>query len=359
MNKLIISTTLFLSQQNWTYRLKIHKEMKAIVYKKYGPPNVAELTDVVKPIPKENEVLVKVYTSTVNRTDAGLRSAQYFISRFFTGLIRPKNQILGCEFAGCIEQVGDKVTLFKIGDRVFGFKDNGAGGHAEFLTIKETDAIGTIPKELSYLEAAPITEGAHYALNNIRAALVKDGQNVLVNGATGAIGSAAVQLLKHYGATVTAVCNSKNKELVKSLGADFIIDYETSDFTETDKKFDFIFDAVGKSSFQKCKPLLCKKGVYISTELGKYSANIFLALITPIFKGKKVLFPLPVMNKEVIQLLSNLVEHGKFMPLIDRVYEMQQIVEAYTYVESKQKLGNVVLEIVENTNKKDLGLIAT
>lgn len=333
--------------------------MKAIVYKKYGPPNVAELTDVVKPIPKENEVLVKVYTSTVNRTDAGLRSAQYFISRFFTGLIRPKNQILGCEFAGCIEQVGDKVTLFKIGDRVFGFKDNGTGGHAEFLTIKETDAIGTIPKELSYLEAAPITEGAHYALNNIRAALVKDGQNVLVNGATGAIGSAAVQLLKHYGATVTAVCNSKNKELVKSLGADFIIDYETSNFTETDKKFDFIFDAVGKSSFQKCKPLLCKKGVYISTELGKYSANIFLALITPIFKGKKVLFPLPVMNKEVIQLLSNLVEHGKFMPLIDRVYEMQQIVEAYTYVESKQKLGNVVLEIVENTNKKDLGLIAT
>ncbi|TBO43619.1 NAD(P)-dependent alcohol dehydrogenase [Pedobacter kyonggii] len=333
--------------------------MKAIVYKKYGPPNVAELTDVVKPIPKENEVLVRVYASTVNRTDAGLRSAQYFISRFFTGLMRPKNQILGCEFAGCIEQIGDKVTLFKIGDRVFGFKDNGAGGHAEFLTIKETDAIGTIPKELSYLEGAPITEGAHYALNNIRAATVKEGQNVLVNGATGAIGSAAVQLLKYYGATVTAVCNSKNKELVKSLGADFIIGYETSDFTKTDKKFDFIFDAVGKSSFQKCKPLLCKKGVYISTELGKYSANIFLALITPIFKKKKVLFPLPVMNKEIIQLLSNLVEHGKFIPLIDRVYKMPQIVEAYTYVESKQKLGNVVLKIAENTNKNDLGLIAT
>jgi len=321
--------------------------MKAIVYKKYGPPNVATLIDVIKPTPKENEVLVKVYASTVNRTDAGLRSAQYFISRFFTGLIRPKNQILGCEFAGCIAQIGDKVTLFKIGDRVFGYNDTDAGGHAEFLTIKETDAIETIPKQLSYLEAAPITEGAHYALNNIRAALVKEGQNVLVNGATGAIGSAAVQLLKYYGAVVTAVCNSKSKELVKSLGADFIIDYETSDFTKTDKRFDFIFDAVGKSSFQKCKPMLSKKGIYISTELGKYSANIFLALITPIFKGKKVLFPLPVMNKDVIQTLSNLVESGHFMPVIDRVYEMQQIVEAYTYVESQQKIGNVILKITD------------
>ena len=327
--------------------------MKAIVYKKYGPPNVAELTDVIKPIPKENEVLVKVYASTVNRTDSGLRSAQYFISRFFTGLIRPKNQILGSEFAGCIEQIGDKVTLFKRGDRIFGYNDTSAGGHAEFLTIRETDAIETIPKQLSYLEAAPITEGAHYALNNIRVASVKEGQNVLVNGATGAIGSAAIQLLKYYGAIVTAVCNSKNKELIKSLGADFIIDYETSDFTKTDKKFDFIFDAVGKSSFQKCRPLLCKKGIYISTELGKYSANIFLALITPIFKGRKVLFPLPVMNKEVIQLLSELIEQGKFMPVIDRVYEMPQIVEAYTYVESKQKVGNVVLKIAGNVDKTD------
>lgn len=325
--------------------------MKAIVHKKYGPPSVAQLIDIVKPIPKENEVLVKVYASTVNRTDAGLRSAEYFISRLFTGLIRPNNQILGCEFAGCIAQIGKKVTLFKVGDRVFGYNDTQAGGHAEFLTIKETDAIRVIPKQLSYLEAAPITEGAHYALSNIKAAWVKDGQNVLVNGATGAIGSAAVQLLKYYGAIVTAVCSSKNKELVRSLGADFIIDYETSDFTKTDKKFDFIFDAVGKSSFRKCRPLLCKKGIYTSTELGKYAANIFLALITPIFKGKKVLFPLPVMNKEVLEFLSNLIERGKFMPVIDRVYEMQQIVEAYTYVESKQKVGNVVLKIMESADK--------
>lgn len=321
--------------------------MKAIVYKKYGPPSVAALTAIAKPLPKENEVLVKVYASTVNRTDAGLRSAQYFISRFFTGLLRPKNQILGCEFAGCVEQIGDRVTLFKKGDRVFGFNDTSAGGHAEFLVIKETDAIETIPKQLSYLAAAPITEGAHYALNNIKRAGVKQGQNVLVNGATGAIGSAAVQLLKYYGAIVTAVCHSAHTELVKSLGADFVIDYQTSDFTKSDRKYDFVFDAVGKSSFQKCRPLLCKKGIYISTELGKYAANIFLALITPIFDGKKVLFPLPVMNKAVIQTLKDLVEKGYFMPVIDREYEMQQIVEAYTYVESQQKIGNVVLKIGE------------
>lgn len=321
--------------------------MKAIVYRKYGPPQVAELVEVEKPKPKGNEVLIKVYASTVNRTDAGFRSAQYFISRFFTGLLKPKNQILGCEFAGCVEEVGNEVTFFKKGYRVFGFNDSQAGGHAEYLTINENDAIALIPNQLSYLEAAPISEGAHYALGNIKAAGVKNGQQVLVNGATGAIGSAAVQLLKYYGAVVTAVCNTKNKELVKSLGADEIIDYQISDFTKTDKKFDFIFDAVGKSSFKKCKPLLNKKGIYISTELGKYSANIFLALITPLFFGKKVMFPLPVMNKEIIQHLRELVEMGSFMPVIDRVYDMEQIVEAYTYVETKEKVGNVILKIVD------------
>ncbi|TKC08946.1 NAD(P)-dependent alcohol dehydrogenase [Pedobacter frigoris] len=320
--------------------------MKAVVYKKYGPPQVAELAEVAKPVPKRNEVLVKVHASTVNRTDAGYRSAQYFISRFFTGLLRPKNQILGCEFAGCVEEIGAGVTLFEKGDRVFGFNDASAGGHAEFLTIAETDAITLIPKQLSYIAAAPIAEGAHYALGDIRAAGVTKGQLVLVNGATGAIGSAAVQLLKYFGATVTATCATKNKELVKSFGADHIIDYETSDFTNTEQKFDFIFDAVGKSSFKKCKPLLRKQGIYISTELGRYSANIFLALITPVFKGKKVMFPLPTMNKEVIQFLKDLVEKGSFVPVIDRIYNMEQIVEAYTYVESKQKVGNVVLQIV-------------
>ncbi|MGM0582144.1 MAG: NAD(P)-dependent alcohol dehydrogenase [Bacteroidota bacterium] len=321
--------------------------MKAIVYTKYGPPEVAKLMEVPKPKPKENEVLVKVYSSTVNRTDAGFRSANYFISRFFTGLLRPKNQILGCEFSGVIEEVGQGVTKFIIGDKVFGFNDKSNGGHGEYLTIAETEAIASIPDGLGFDEAAALTEGSHYALVNIRAAKVKTGQKVLVYGATGAIGSAAVQLLKHFGAIVTAVCNTKNIELVKSLGADSIIDYQTQDFTKTEVKFDLIFDAVGKSSYGQCKPLLTEKGIYVSTELGKNCENIFYALTTSFSKGKRLLFPIPTITEEDVKFLKELVQNGEFKPVIDRKYKMEEIVEAYKYVESGQKTGNVVLKIVE------------
>jgi len=277
--------------------------MKAIVYTTYGPPEVARLTDVAKPVPKDNEILVKVYASTVNRTDAGFRSAEYFISRFWSGLFRPKYQVLGCEFAGMVEETGKGVTTFSKNDKVFGFNDKSFGGHGEFLTMAETDAVTTIPEGIPFDVAAAITEGAHYALCDIRAAKVKPGQQVLVYGATGAIGSAAVQLLKHFGATVTAVCNSKNVELVKTLGADTVIDYQTQDFTKTNNLFDFIFDAVGKSSLKQCKPLLAQKGIYISTELGKNGVNILLALTTPIGGGKKLLFPLPTINKKDVIFL--------------------------------------------------------
>lgn len=196
--------------------------MKAIIYTKYGPPEVAKLSEVPKPVPKDNEILVKVYASTVNRTDAGFRSAEYFISRFWSGLLRPKYKVLGCEFAGIVEATGKDVTTFSKNDKVFGFNDKSFGGHGEYLTIAETDAVTTIPEGIPFDVAAAITEGAHYALCDIRAAKVKPGQQVLVYGATGAIGSAAVQLLKHFGATVTAVCNSKNVALVKALGADTV-----------------------------------------------------------------------------------------------------------------------------------------
>lgn len=321
--------------------------MKAIVYTKYGPPEVAKLMEVSKPIPKDNEVLIKVFASTVNRTDSGFRSAEYFISRFWSGLLRPKYQILGCEFAGIIEEIGKNVTTFKKGDKVFGYNDKTFGGHGEFLTIAENDAITILPNNLNFDEAAPITEGAHYALNDIKASKIENGQNVLVYGATGAIGSAAVQLLKHFGTKVTAVCNTKNVELVKSLGADIVIDYQTQDFTKTENKFHFIFDAVGKSSFRQCKPLLTEKGIYISTELGKNAENIFFALTTPIWGGKKVLFPIPTINKEDVIFLKGLVEKGEYKPVIDRQYKLDQIVEAYKYVESGQKKGNVVIKIVE------------
>lgn len=319
--------------------------MKAIVFKEYGPPEVAQLMEVEKPIPRKNEVLVKVHASTVNRTDCGFRSAAYFVSRFWTGLIKPKIQILGCEFAGVVEEIGPEVRKFKVGDRVFGFDDHHFGGHGEFLTIRESKAITHIPDKLTFKEAAPLTEGAHYALNNIKAAKVQMDQNVMVYGASGAIGSAAVQILEHYGAQVTAVCGTQNVELVSSLGATRVLDYQTEDFTQTDEPYDFIFDAVGKLSFNECKPILSPKGIYISTELGKRAENIFLALTTPLFGGKKVKFPIPVMDKNKIEYLRHLAEKGKFRPVIDRTYRMEDIVEAYRYVESGQKVGNVILEI--------------
>lgn len=326
--------------------LSITEIMKAIVYTKYGPPEVAELKEVPKPSPQENEVLVKVHASTVNRTDAGFRSAEYFISRFWSGLFRPKIQILGCEFSGVIEEIGKGVTKFKQGDKVFGFNDKTWGGHAEYLCIAESAALATIPSGISFGTAAALTEGAHYALVDIRAAKVQAGQNVLVNGGTGAIGSAAVQILNHFGAQVTAVCNTKNVTLVKSLGADTVIDYQTKDFRQTNSKFDFIFDAVGKSSFGECKPLLTEKGIYISTELGKNGENILFALTTARSKGKKLLFPMPYITKEDVEFIKTLVEKGEFKPVIDRSYKLEQIVEAYHYVGSGQKTGNVVIEVM-------------
>lgn len=321
--------------------------MKAIVHTRYGPPEVAKVSEVPRPSPKKMEVLVKVYASTVNRTDSGFRSAEYFVSRFWSGLFKPKYQTLGCEFAGVIEEIGPDVQNFNKGDRVFGYNDETFGGHAEFLTISEDKAVETIPGNLTFEEAAPILEGAHYALSNIRASKIESGEKAMVYGATGAIGSAAVQILRYLGVTVTAVCNTKNVDLVKSLGADAVIDYQTRDFTQTEEKYHFIFDAVGKTSFEACKPLLTDKGIYVSTELGKNAENIFLALFSPLFKGRKVIFPIPSIDKQDVLFLKQLVAEGKFKPVIDRTYRLEEIVEAYTYVESGQKTGNVVLKVVE------------
>ncbi len=320
--------------------------MRAIIHTEYGPPEVASLMEVAKPVPNDIEVLIKVHATTVNRTDCGFRSAEYFISRFFSGLFKPKYRTLGNEFAGVIVEIGKDVTSFNIGNNVFGYNDKKFGAHAEYMTMRQDDPIATMPNNLSFMEAAPITEGGHYALCDIRAAKVKSGQHVMIYGATGAIGSAAVQLVKYFGAQVTAVCNTKNIDLIKSLGADIVVDYTTQDFTNTDQKFDFIFDAVGKSSFGQCKPLLNKKGTYISTELGKNAENIFLALITPVFGGRKVLFPIPTISREDVVFLKELVETGRYKPVIDRQYKLEDIVDAYRYVESGQKTGNVVIRLI-------------
>lgn len=319
--------------------------MKAIIHTHYGSPEVLKLAEVPIPIPRANEVLIKVFATTVNRTDCGFRSAEYFISRFFSGLFRPKNQILGNEFAGEIETVGMYVKSFQPGDRVFGYNDTTFGAHAEYMVMAEDGPIAKMPAGLTFEEAAPITEGGHYALCDISAAKVSPGQKVLVNGATGAIGSAAVQLCRYFGAEVTAVCATEYLKLLKSLGASRVIDYTQEDFTTINETFDFVFDAVGKSSFGQCKPILKSKGIYISTELGKGGQNPLLALITPVLGGKKLLFPIPIISKEDVIFLKELVETGQYKPVIDRYYSLEQIVEATRYVESGQKIGNVVIKI--------------
>jgi NADPH:quinone reductase-like Zn-dependent oxidoreductase len=259
--------------------------------------------------------------------------------------LKPKNQILGNEFAGIVAEIGSEVTGFKIGDKVFGYNDKTFGTHAEYVCLNEKSNLALIPKNIEINQAAAICEGAHYALCDIRAAKVKAGDEVLVYGATGAIGSSAVQLLKHFGAHVTAVCNTQNVDLMLSLGADKVIDYQKEDYTQSPEKFDLIFDAVGKSSFKIGKKVLKERGIYISTELGKHGANVWLALLTPIFSKKKVLFPIPFIYLEDVQFLAGLVLVNEFKPLIDRTYSMEEIVEAYQYVESAQKVGNVLLEI--------------
>jgi len=320
--------------------------MKAVVCTKYGPPEVLQFKEVEEPVPKEDEVLIKVHAATVNRTDCALLRAKPFVIRFVTGIFKPKKQIPGTEFAGEIEAVGENVTSFKVGDRVFGFDDIGSGSHAEYMTISEDKALTTIPGDMTYRQAAASTEGAHYAYNFIKKVNLKSGQRILVNGATGAIGSAAVQLLNCYGANVTAVCRGKHFELVESLGANEVIDYTQEDFTECDRTYSFIFDTVGKSSFAKCKPLLEPGGAYISSELGYMAQNLFFALTTPILSNKKVKFPLPTDCRGSVLFLKQLIEEGRFKAVIDREYPLERIVEAYTYVERGQKIGNVVVTII-------------
>jgi len=327
--------------------------MKAIVYTKYGPPDVLQLKEVEKPTAKDNEVLVRIYATTVNRTDCATIRAIPFFARLFTGIFKPKKQIPGTEFAGKIEEIGKNVKSLKVGDKVFGFDDQGSGSHAQYMTISEDKAI-TIPNNTTYEQAAASTEGAHYAYNFIKKINIKSGQKILVNGATGAIGSAAVQLLKYFNVNITAVCNTKNIELVKSLGANKVIDYTKEDFTKDEEKYNFVFDAVGKSSFAKCKPLLQSGGIYMSSDLGYMAQNIFLPLITPIIKpmigNKKTVFPMPTDIRGSLLLIKKLIEQGKFKAVIDRKYPLEQIVEAYRYVEKGQKTGNVIITVYSDVS---------
>lgn len=315
--------------------------MKAIINTEYGSADVLKLQEIEKPTPKSNEVLVKVYATTVNRTDTGLRSAEYFISRLFTGLFKPRFHTLGSEFAGVIEQIGENVTSFKVGDEIFGLSTSNFGTHAEYLAIPESASIALKPKNLSFYEAACICEGPYLALNYLTKFKIDSTTKILVNGTSGSIGSSGLQLAKYFGAEVTAVTDTKNVALAKTLGADFVVDYTKEDFTSTDKKFDLVFDAVGKSSFFKCKKLLKENGTYFSTELGYLSQNVYLPLFT-----KKIIFPIPKDTKEQVEFFKDLAEKGHLRAIIDRQYTLEEVAEAHRYVEKGMKVGSVSIKVV-------------
>ncbi|MGH2704889.1 MAG: NAD(P)-dependent alcohol dehydrogenase [Actinomycetota bacterium] len=318
--------------------------MRAVVYDRYGPPEVLRLADVERPVPKKDEVLVKVHATTVNRTDTGFRSAEYFISRFITGLVRPRRKILGSELAGEVEAVGAAVTEFGVGDRVFGVSVRG-GAHAEFVCVRQSGPLAHMPTGMTFEEAAAVCDGVILALAYLKRLQLSRGRKILVYGASGSMGTAGVQLAKYFGADVTAVCNTKNVELVKSLGADDVIDYEREDFTKKGETYDVIFDAVGKLTFKHCKGSLKPGGKYAVTDLGLHSQNPFLALWTWPFADKKVLFPIPRYTKQDVVFLKGLIEARKYRAVIDQTYQLEDVVEATRYVETGQKTGNVVLNV--------------
>jgi NADPH:quinone reductase-like Zn-dependent oxidoreductase len=318
--------------------------MRAAVHDRYGPAEVQRIEEVARPVPKDDEVLVRIHAATVTRTDTGVRSAKPMLIRLFFGLRRPKQRILGTELAGEIEAVGSAVTKFAVGDRVFGSTSSfQSGAHAEYIAMKETAPLAHMPVSMTFEEAAAVTDGAILALMCLEAGHIHKGQKMLIYGASGAIGTAGVQLAKYFEADVTAVCNTKNVELVRSLGADRVIDYTQEDFTNNGETYDVIFDAVGKHSFMKSKGSLKPGGVYVATDGFR---NFFLALWTSRIGDRKTIFPIPPhYTQKNVEFLKKLIEAGKFRAVIDRSYPLEEVVEATRYVETQQKTGNVVLTI--------------
>ncbi|HXH96938.1 MAG TPA: NAD(P)-dependent alcohol dehydrogenase [Gaiellaceae bacterium] len=319
--------------------------MKAVVHDRYGPPDVLRLEEVERPVPADDEVLVRVRATTVNRTDCGVRAAKPFIVRGFTGLLRPKRKILGSELAGDVEAVGAAVHEFEIGDEVFGVNADARGAHAEYVCVREEAPLAHKPAGMSFEQAAAVCDGVILALATLRQADLHPGRSILVYGASGSIGTAAVQMARHFDAEVTAVCNTKNVELVRSLGADEVIDYTRDDFTENGKTYDAIFDAVGKHSFGRCRRSLKPGGTFFTTDLGFFAQNPLLVLATRWSSGKKVRLPVPRYTKEDVLFLKELVEAGRYRAVIDRSYPLERVVDATRYVETEQKTGNVVLTV--------------
>lgn len=320
--------------------------MKAIICTAYGPPEVLQLQEIAKPIPKANEILIKVHAGTVTPSDGAFRKGNPFIVRLIYGLTKPRLATQGVEFAGEIEAIGNAVTAFKAGDSVFGMSVDRFGAHAEYLVLPEDKVISLKPTNATFEETVGICDGATTALTFLRdVAKVQLGQKVLINGASGAVGAYGVQIARYYGAEVTGVCSTRNIDLVKSLGADTVIDYTTTDFTKTGQRYDVIFDAIGKRSFSECKDALTPHGMYLTTvpSLG----IVFQMVWTSTFGKKKAKFVTAglMQNQQNLRALKELVEAGHIRAVIDRCYPLDQIVEAHTYVDTGRKKGNVIIKV--------------
>ena len=319
--------------------------MKAIVYARYGSPDVLQLKEVAKPAPKDNEVLIKIYATTVTSGDCRVRKADPFAIRFFNGLTKPKKTtILGNELAGEIEEAGKNVKLFRKGDQVFGQAGMGLGANAEYICLREDATLVFKPKNLTHEEAASIPFGGNTALHFLRKGNIRSSQKVLIYGASGSLGTAAVQLAKNFGADVTGVCSTVNVELVKSLGADKVIDYTKEDFTKIGQTYDIIFDTTGKSPYSGCVKSLKQKGIYLRAVHMSLS-SIVRGLWTSMTSSKKVIGGVASELKENLVFLKELIDMGKLKPVIDRCYPFEQIVEAHRYVDKGHKRGNVAITV--------------
>jgi NADPH:quinone reductase-like Zn-dependent oxidoreductase len=313
--------------------------VKAAVHHRYGPPEVLQIEEVERPVPKDDEVLVRIHATTVTQTDCHMRRAQPFIWRFMLGLRRPRRTILGVEFAGVVEAVGSIVSEFKVGDEVFGAR---SGSHAEYVCVPESGRIAHKPAGMTFEEAAAVCDGAYQGMGAMRRGDVGPGTRLVVYGASGSCGTAAVQLAKHRGAHVTAVCNAANVEVVRSLGADEVIDYLHEDFTKNGETYDVILDAVGKHSFRRCKGSLKPGGIYVATDR---LINLVWRAWTARIGDRRVVFNYTPPTKADVLHLKELIEAGHYRTVVDRVYPLEEIAEASKYVESWQKTGNVVLTL--------------
>ncbi len=324
--------------------------MKAIVHTKYGPPDELQLMEVENPVPRENEVLIKIHATTVTTTDCNARNFTFvpksfmFFARIMFGFKEPRIKILGIDLAGEIEAIGDKVKLFKVGDHVFGSPGTKFGGHAEYCCVPENGALTLKPTDMRWEEAASVSLAGNTALFFIRdLAKIQSGQKILIHGASGAIGTYAVQLAKYYGAEVTGVCSAHNAEMVKSLGADKVIDYTKEDFSKSPERYDFVFSVVGKTTFLQCKGILKPKGVYLENWME--TKDFLKVLWTSITGGKKIKGGVSAETVEKLNFLKELIVSGKLVPVIDRVYPLERTAEAFQYVEQGHKKGNVIITI--------------